>query len=692
MSLRVRLLLIYAGIAAGLLISVLYLRGLLHADIEESQRLLMDSQAAQHYADAHIAFARYRVAVARCNAVVVLREDSTNQEACRNLIQQRHQALAATAETLRTHDRELAERLRGLLPADTDPTSHLQDLDPAQSRRELAQMRALFDPVDEQLQQAVAAGHARNTLGIARAMRSEKQRGNRALMVLAVALIAGSLLLALLMHSILRPLEAIRRALDQFSIDQPLPPLPIKRKDEFGAMARAIVQLRRQNERLSQQANTDTLTGLASRERLVEQLDRVIERVCKSNAAVATIFIGLNNFKAINDGFGHGFGDEYLRAIGARLRALVADDILVSRHAGDTFVLMVEGGTDLAAFRARAQQITEQLLHRLCEPLELRGQEIAVSARAGIALYPRDGVTTGDLLASADAALHQARRTPGISVQFAASGARTLARGRMSLAADIRRGMEEHEFEPFFEPIVDVVNGRVVAMESLLRWRHPQRGLVLPAEFLEMAEECGHLDRITAETLSATCEAAVSWPQHIKLSFNLSARQVRSGMVEMICAALARAKLPPTRLEVEITEGAIIERGQQAERMLRELRALGVGVCLDDFGTGYSSLSYLHRLPISKIKIDRSFIAALSGSRESEAITAAMIGLGGSLGLEVVAEGVETPAQMQRLIELGCHAMQGWLFTRALPADQLQGWLNRAALKAEDLLAAGDKT
>jgi predicted signal transduction protein with EAL and GGDEF domain len=320
-------------------------------------------------------------------------------------------------------------------------------------------------------------------------------------------------------------------------------------------------------------------------------------------------------------------------------------------------------------------------------------RNLALCVSLGVALHPEDGRTVDALASGADAALFQAKQAGRNVVQFARHDAALRARQRIELADELREALKTGAIQPHFQPIVDLGSGSVVCAESLARWRHPVRGFVPPDQFISIAEDSGQIDALTEQLLRSACATAAGWEPlrgHAapKLAFNLSARQVRQGVVEMVSAVLTETGLPASRLEIEITESAIIERPETAERLLLQLKELGVSVALDDFGTGYSSLSYLMRFPIDKIKVDRSFVSQVNGQRQAGKIVAATISLAASLDITLVAEGVETLGQMVTLYELGCRQQQGWMFSKALPSEEFARWSGKAPLKLDAVIRA----
>ena len=486
--------------------------------------------------------------------------------------------------------------------------------------------------------------------------------------------------LALLVSgSVLKPVGKIANALDRIGRGEKLSEPPVTGSDEFGRVGVALAELSQHTAHLNELAYSDALTGLPNRARFEEELQARL----KISAPFLVLFCDLDHFRTINDGYGHGFGDGFLRAAGERLQALAGAGAGVFRYSGDLFVVVAPA--------AEPQTYGEQLRQGMAELGEVGGRKLPLNASFGIARYPDDGPGLEELVSSADAAMYQAKRMGRNSVQIARGEHTLRARNQLELAEDLRAAIGSGQISPYFQPVLDLATGEVVCAEALARWQHPKRGFVPPDQFIAIAEDSGQIDALTDVLLREACTVAAGWMRSgspRKLAFNLSARQVRAGVVEIISGILRDTGLPPELLEVEITEGAIIERPEHAERLLTDLRSMGVSVALDDFGTGYSSLSYLLRFPIDKIKVDKSFVQHLEGPRQANKIIAATIALAASLDMRLVAEGVEHLGQMLTLYELGCRQQQGWLFAKALPAEEFNRWIASAPLKLDAIVRA----
>lgn len=504
-----------------------------------------------------------------------------------------------------------------------------------------------------------------------------------------LALVVAAALMVL--RAIFRPLQRLYAAFEALARGEPLNTPPLTGRDEFGQLGSALYELSQRTVQLKALAFYDPLTGLPNR----TQFERDLAASIASKASFAVLFADVDHFRTINDGYGHSFGDQVLKAVASKLQWLMKGDTRLYRYSGDLFALFINSGEPFAAerFRTLIAAEADRLRSKMSEQLNVEGRTMPLCLSFGVALYPEDGTSTEALLSAADAALYQAKQLGRNAVQFARNDSALKARRRLELADDLRSALKTGALSPHFQPIIDLGSGRIVCAEALARWKHPLRGFVPPDEFIGIAEDSGQIDALTEHLLRIACATAVQWQPDRghpppRLAFNLSPRQVRQGVVEMISGVLTETGLPASQLEIEITESAIIERPETAERLLLELKALGISVALDDFGTGYSSLSYLLRFPIDKIKVDRSFVSQLNGQKQAGKIVAATISLAANLEIVLVAEGVEEIGQMLTLYELGCRQQQGWLFSKALPAEDFSRWALQAPLRLDAVVRA----
>jgi diguanylate cyclase (GGDEF)-like protein len=426
------------------------------------------------------------------------------------------------------------------------------------------------------------------------------------------------------------------------------------------------------NQQLRQLATHDALTGLPNRVLLDDRLTLAIAQADRDGHAFAVLLCDLDRFKLINDSLGH------------RLSGVVRNIDMVARLGSDEFVLLLSSVAD----RGEAEEIAHRAIDALTPPVEIAGIGIHSSPSIGIALYPDDGTTIETLLARADAAKYAAKQRGRSSVECYAAGMTMGAPEKVRFESDLHKALALGQFELHYQPKVETSSGAVYSAEALLRWRHRERGLVSPEEFIPVAEECGLIGAIGEWVIREACRQGRAWQaagiQPLRIAVNLSAVQFRvGGVVETIRRALMDAELEARFLEVELTESAVMSDPEESIRILEQLRAMGVLVSVDDFGTGYSSMSYLRRLPIDKLKIDRSFIREITARADAASIVQAIVSLAHSLRLKVVAEGVETTAQLDFLKRLGCDQYQGFHFSAALSAADFESLMRGAAQRAD---------
>ena len=430
-------------------------------------------------------------------------------------------------------------------------------------------------------------------------------------------------------------------------------------------------------------ARYDALTGLPNRNMFIDELERTLARARRSGDNFALFFIDLDRFKNINDSLGHGAGDRLLQVMATRLRELLRDSDLVARLGGDEFVVLLEGSADPKALAG----VARKALAAVAEPVLIDGRSFQVTGSVGISLYPQDGSDAATLLKNADAAMYLAKDSGKNTFQFYTAQLAAHSAQQFALESDLRAALSRDELQLHYQPKVRLSDGAIIGMEALLRWLHPQRGLLAPGAFIALAEDSGLILPIGQWVLGAACRQIRAWRDaglHVpRCAINLSARQfVTDTLVDDVTRTLAAHGLEAGALEVEITESVLMADPQRANRTLLGLHDMGVHIAIDDFGTGYSSLAYLKRFPAQTVKIDRSFVSGLPTDRDDAAITQAVIAMAHSLGLEVVAEGVETQAQMDYLRGLGCDEAQGYLIGRPMAATLLQSRLTATDVAA----------
>jgi diguanylate cyclase (GGDEF)-like protein/PAS domain S-box-containing protein len=429
-----------------------------------------------------------------------------------------------------------------------------------------------------------------------------------------------------------------------------------------------VTERRRAEAKIAYMASHDELTGLANRSHFRDALSARLAERADQYQACAVMIIDLDHFKAVNDTLGHSVGDRLLAAAADRIRHTLPADALVARLGGDEFAVILPIAGDIAEAAAPA----ERIIHELAAPFPIDGHSLSVGATIGIALAPVDSDDVETLVQFADLALYKAKHNGRGAWSRFEPGMDVAVQTRRKLEADLRHAVEHGELVVYYQPLVHLDSNQIIGCEALLRWDHPQRGLVQPTDFIPVAEEIGLIGVIGQHVLHTACRDAAQWPDHITVAVNLSPLQFRSSdVLQLTVHALAASGLDPTRLELEITEAVLMERSDEVLATMKSLRALGVGISMDDFGTGYSSLSYLRNYPFSKIKIDRSFVQDLDSRPASQAIVKAIIGLGNSLGMKVTAEGIEQPEILDYLRQEGCEQGQGYLFAVPVAVEDL---------------------
>ena len=420
--------------------------------------------------------------------------------------------------------------------------------------------------------------------------------------------------------------------------------------------------------RLAFMAQHDGLTGLPNRNLLRQRLDEMLSQSRRSGALIGVLALGIDNFKAINDSLGHSIGDKLLRSVGQRLRSSLREEDTVARLNSDEFAV-VQNGVDRSD---DVVLLAQRLLKAVSEPFLFEGHSIVVSASIGIAIAPGDGDESERLLKNAAMALSRAKANQRGTFSFFEAEMDARAQIRRKIEIDLRAAIQNNVLRPHYQPLIDLVTGRITGVEALVRWPDPVRGMIPPGDFIPVAEDTGLISPLGIQILRRACSDAAQWPEDIRVAVNLSPLQFRVGnLLSVVMEALRQSGLPARRLELEITETLLLDKSDDVLATLHALRALGVRISMDDFGTGYSSLSYLRSFPFDKIKIDQTFVRGLGDNREGQAIVRAIVSLGVSLGVTITAEGVETESELHCLRSEGCHEGQGFLFSRARPNHEI---------------------
>jgi diguanylate cyclase (GGDEF)-like protein len=430
-----------------------------------------------------------------------------------------------------------------------------------------------------------------------------------------------------------------------------------------------ITEQRRSEVKIEYMAHHDALTDLANRVLLNQRLEHALGQRIHREQMVAVHHLDLDQFKAVNDTFGHPAGDKLLKIVAERLRGLVRETDTIARMGGDEFAIVQAPITD----PSEATSLAQRFITSMSEPFDIDGHQAVIGASVGIAVGPGDGLRPDKLLRNADLALYRAKGDGRGTFRFFEPAMDLQMQTRRVVELDLRKALPAGEFELYYQPAVNLASNEISGFEALIRWNHPERGVVSPATFIPLAEEIGFIVPIGEWVIRQACTTAAQWPGDLHVAVNISAVQFRSpGLMRVIVGALATSGLHPTRLEIEITESVLLQNKETTLAVLHQLRALGIRIALDDFGTGYSSLTYLQCFPFDKIKIDRSFVKDITESTGSLNIVRAVAALANGMGMTATAEGVETREQLDRITSEGCTEMQGYLFSRPLPAQEIE--------------------
>ena len=473
----------------------------------------------------------------------------------------------------------------------------------------------------------------------------------------------------ILMITALEDRQSIERAFEAGASD--FIPKPIH-LSVVNQRVRRVIDATRAERHVRQLAYNDTLTGLPNRLLFMEFLGRAIERTTAHNGMLAVLFLDLDRFKFINDTLGHEAGDQLLATMAQRIKGCVRTDDCVARLGGDEFTVLLDELPNAAV----AASVAQNICRTVSAPMTVAGQEVVVTASIGISLYPEDGPDISRLLRHADTAMYRAKHS-GSGFCYYEAAMESAISDRLKMENDLRRALERDEITVFYQPVVDAASGEISGVEALVRWLHPEHGIVSPADFIPVAEETGLILPLGERVLRAACAQARSWLDNgmsgLHVAVNLSAKQLEQpDLRNIVLGALNESGLPASALVLEITESVLMARAAENIDLLRDLRQLGIRLSIDDFGTGYSSLAYLKHLPANTLKIDRSFIQDIPDDEDAVAIVTGIMALAHSLRMEVVAEGVETQAQRDTLANLECDLLQGYLFSKPLPAEVIE--------------------
>ena len=438
------------------------------------------------------------------------------------------------------------------------------------------------------------------------------------------------------------------------------------RFEGFRGVGSDITEIRQTQERLTHLANVDVLSGLPNRGRVRQLLGEALRTATTSNVPCAIMFLDLDGFKPVNDTFGHPKGDAVLQAVAKRLCDQVGPDGHVGRMGGDEFAIVLAD----AQSRHKVEQLAEGIITSIAEPYMIDQTEIRIGVSIGCAFGPIDGATVDDLILKADLALYEAKGAGRGVVKYFSSELQTEQDDRVRLENDLRGAIAAKQFHLVYQPLVNAKTQKLIGFEALIRWNHPQRGFVPPNVFIPVAEESGLMPVIGEWVIDEACRAAASWPEPITVALNISPKQILPALPNLVSQAFGRHRVPANRLELEVTEGVFLGDNGATLDVLKRLRALGVGIALDDFGTGYSSIGYLNKAVFHKLKIDGSFVREAGSRPENVAIIQSIVQLAKSFRMSITAEGVETAEDFERMRELGCDTIQGYLFGKPLSYDR----------------------
>ena len=551
---------------------------------------------------------------------------------------------------------------------------------PSEVKARMAEMQKRVDLVEATLQTMSRRERASAQLIKVQAQSRALFVSNTALLVALCAVGIGILITFVGGRSIVRPLKITTEAIRRVNHGETHIDLPPVTDDEFGDMAMALRQFRDQAEKLRRIAYQDGLTGLGSRAYLHERLQKLLdERRGSSEISLALICISVDHLRSVNERLGSRSGDRFLCEAVLRIQRFLPHDVMMFRYSGRKFIGLLEGDGECQVNETRLGEIADCVLRGLDEPFAMGNHQLDMSASIGIAILPQDGETVEHLISSVDAAVDVAKRHGGNVSRFASAHHTAQVRGQMSLAGEIKRGLQNGDFTVFYQPIVAVRTRAVIGAEALVRWNHPERGLLLPGAFIETAESSGLISELGNRALALSHQQSATWLANgldISIAVNLSARQIKTpDFLARLRGIRERLGEGSCKVELELTESALFDSSEETRKVLAELKQMGYKLGLDDFGTGYSSFSYVQNLPIDKVKIDRMFVANLHGSRQARAIVSATLALANALDLSVVAEGVETVEQMLTLNQLGAEIQQGFLYSKALPPAEFERWV-----------------
>ncbi|PTE08170.1 putative bifunctional diguanylate cyclase/phosphodiesterase [Mesorhizobium helmanticense] len=555
---------------------------------------------------------------------------------------------------------------------------------------------ALYEIVDDTVDTLSTINAAGAAEAGARADNIVDTSGTIFAIVVACALVLASWVTWVIHAGISRPLASITKALSELAAGNRDVVIPqVDRHDEIGSMALAFEVFRNNAVALEESqalaetlARYDALTGLANRRVLSDELNKALSRVERGDASFAVLLIDLDRFKPVNDIHGHSAGDFVLGEITTRLKAVVRKNDTLARIGGDEFAIICELDVDGRDLTKTPIALAERIISAISAPITIAARIVEVGASVGIALCPADGMNGDALMHAADIAMYRAKQAGRGTFRFYEESMDTELKALAALEADIQRAVAANEIEPHYQPLIELSDGRLLGFEILARWHHPEKGMIAPDVFIPIIERLGLMSEFSLAMLRRACIDAKEWPADLRLSLNVSPRELSDLLFPIrLLAVLSEQGFTPNRLEIEITENALVADLETAKTILQSLQNVGIKIALDDFGTGYSSLYHLRELKLDKIKIDRSFIQSMKDNPESAKIVYGILGLAKSLALPTTAEGIEDSEILDRLNKAGCEIGQGYHFGKAMPAIEASQFVCKSRGKAKLLVA-----
>ena len=682
-ALRWQLLVLGVAMVGLIVLSNGYLRESLLADRDRIAQEAQQRERLELLRDVQKFVSDYRFWLIE-NAAQQQLDSAAEAAASRVQLEQSRRALDASLDKMARFDAEAVAKVRraarGLGDIEYRALQAIiaNDAPAAQQLLRAAQQR--LASIDMTLDEVFAEQRAAVEAVAGSAVQVTDQAIERSLWMMVGASVVALLLVALILQSTLPALRSTINAIDELvrgHFDAPLPPIA---RDELGEVARGLRNFRDNARQLEVLATTDTLTELATRLEMQQELDRSLDAMRDGRFAAAVLFMDLDQFKSVNDALGHAAGDRYLQEVARRLRRALPHVALISRISGDEFAVLIREPADADGIREISERAVRAIADAFSHNYLLEDQPVAISASIGIAVAQRDGWSGDVLLARAEAAMYAAKDEGRGQHRYYKPAMTDGVRDQLAIGGALRRAIADNNLRMVFQPIVDAKTQQLVSAEALVRWTDPNLGVVNPERFVPIAEETQIIVELGEWVMHTVGKQLAQWHKdglpRCPVAINIGARHFADhSLMLTLTEVLGQYSLPPDALELEITEGAVVRDPDRAIELMRAIRARGVRLSLDDFGTGYSSLAYLQRFPLDKLKVDQGFVTRIVESTDSDNIVAATIGLARSLGLTTVGEGVESHQVLQRLQGHGCDLIQGYYTGRPMPAEDFAAWL-----------------